>query len=87
MLNATELARVLSGAEKLLQGGYELDELPDGTWRAYKPGRSEAYVVDVLDPRTPCTCRAGLHGGRCKHLSGVLLVLALQGRNGGGTGG
>ncbi len=82
----TEVSRMLSGAEKLLRDGYTLAELPDGTWRAYKPGRPEAYVVDVCDPRTPCNCTAGLHGRSCKHLNGVLLLLALQGRMGGGAG-
>lgn len=66
------LTRAVAGA---IIDGYRIYPMPDGIYRiALPPKKAEKrgvayYTVDLLDHRTPCTCMAGRHGRRCRHLS------------------
>lgn len=78
-MNAESSSRALL---LLLEGNYRMERMPGGVWRVHKPGRLEPYVVDPTDGRRPCTCPAGMHGRHCKHLDGVLALMALDYKEG-----
>ncbi|NSW76060.1 MAG: hypothetical protein HPY68_04665 [Candidatus Atribacteria bacterium] len=48
---------------------YEIKRLDGGRWSVRHPKMEEAYIVDP--EKGTCTCKAGVNGQVCRHLSAI----------------
>lgn len=74
-LTPDHIQRLTKALADSLAEGYQIHQMPDGTFRVYLPPQKalkrglDYYTVDLMDHRAPCTCTAGRFGRRCRHLS------------------